>query len=85
MDALLGKVVMALELVPTSKRLFGNDIPQGNNKPPRFCMPEQSQKGLVMNARDRMVSSSVLGSDWASMSVRIKIIGPTGTGTGIVP
>ena len=56
-------VVMALELVPTSKRLFGSDIPQGNIGPPRLCIPEQSREALTMNARDRMVSSRVLGLD----------------------
>ena len=30
------EVVIALELVPTSKRLFGSDIPQGNAEQPRY-------------------------------------------------
>ena len=29
MNVLSGKVVMALELIPTSKRPLGNDIPKG--------------------------------------------------------
>ena len=34
MDVLLGTAVMALELVPASKMLLGNDIPQGNTGKP---------------------------------------------------
>ena len=33
--ASLKTAVMALELIPTSKRLLSNDIPQGNTKLPR--------------------------------------------------
>ena len=29
-DVLLGTVVMAWELVPTFKRLFGSNVPKGN-------------------------------------------------------
>jgi len=38
----LGTVVIALELVPASKRLFSSDISQGNTGPPKPCIPEQS-------------------------------------------
>ena len=76
---------MALELVPTSKRLFGSDIPQGNTGPPRLCIPKKSREGLTMNARDKMVSSRVLGLDWASISVWIKITSLVGAGSSIVP
>ena len=33
---------MALELVPTSKRLLGHNIPQGNTGQPKHGIPEQS-------------------------------------------
>ena len=41
MDVLLGVVVVALELVPISKRLFNSDIPQGNTGQPRHDTTEQ--------------------------------------------
>ena len=34
-DALFGIVVLALELIPASKRMFGSDTPHGNTRMPR--------------------------------------------------
>ena len=34
---------MALELVPTSRGMFGSDIPQGNTGQSRYSIPEQSR------------------------------------------
>ena len=31
-DVLLGMMVIALELVPAFKRLFGSDVPKGNTR-----------------------------------------------------
>ena len=42
MDVPLGVVIMALELVPTSKRLFGSDILQGNTEQSRHGHSEES-------------------------------------------
>ena len=74
---------MALELVPTSKRLFSNDIPQGNTGPPRPCIPKQSppdqvkvdREGLAFDVQDKMVSLWFLGSNWGLRCVWVKVIG----------
>ena len=85
MDFLLGTVVIALELVPTSKRLFGSDIPQGNrdlvsssNHIPNQVKVDQEE--LAFDVQDRMVLLRFLCSDWASRYVQVKVIGHWGQG-----
>ena len=39
MDVSLEVVVVALELVPTSKRMFSRDTPQGHIRQPRHVSP----------------------------------------------
>ena len=72
----MGVVIMALELVHISKRLFCNDITQGY------------QAAEIWYHRATILPSKLYltgrGPSWASKCVRVKITVPMGLGLGIV-
>ena len=92
MDVLLGTVVMALGLVPTSKRLFGRIFPKLIPSCRDLVSPSNhtldqvkvDREGLAFDIQDIVIQLWFLGSDWASRCVRIKVIDLRGTGSGVV-
>ena len=57
-------------------------IPPSNNKPDQVRL---DQEGLAFDVQDRMVLFRFLGSNWASWYARVKVTGPPGKGSSIVP
>ena len=66
--ALLRTVVMALELVPTSKRLLGNGIPQGNIRLSRIQAVPNKHTLDQVNVDRLVLASGMLKTRWAQLN-----------------
>ena len=84
----LVEVVMALELVPTSKRLFVSDIHQGNVGQSRYGTPSNRTpvQAAFDRGRPRLATKVCQGQDYKSNGHRVRRcdmwLGPWPSGPG---